>query len=61
MNVLEENRDTYLRLRRSPRRVMLIVLGVIAAHVVVISAAASWKGWMPKVGEGLIRVSIVHK
>ncbi len=58
MNLIEENRDRYLRHARSPRRILMIVLGVITFHVVVIGLAARWPGWMPKVGEGLIRVAI---
>ena len=58
MNLIEHNKEEYLRHARSPRRVMLIVLSVAVAHVVVISAAARWRGWMPKQGEGLIRVAI---
>ena len=58
MNLIEENRDRYLHHASSPRRILMIVLGVIVFHVVVISAAANWKGWMPKQGEGLIRVAI---
>ena len=59
MNVLEDNRDNYLKRSRSPGRVAAIVGGVIAIHLIVITAAAHWRGWNPKPGEGLIRVNIV--
>ena len=59
MNVIEENRDTYLRRSRSPGRVAAIVCGVVVFHIVLITAVANWRGWTPKLGEGLIRVNIV--
>ncbi len=58
MNLIEENRDRYIKQANSVGRVLLIVLGVIVFHVVVITAATKWHGWMPKQGEGLIKVAI---
>ena len=59
MNVIEQNRDDYLRRSRSPGRVAAIVGGVVVFHLIVITAVANWHGWTPKVGEGLVRVNIV--
>ncbi len=59
MNVLEDNRDNYLKRSRSPGRIAAIVGGVVVFHLVIITAVANWHGWNPKVGEGLIRVNIV--
>ncbi len=59
MNVIEQNRDNYLKRSRSPGRIAVIVGGVVVFHVVVITAVASWHGWTPKPGEGLVRVNIV--
>ena len=59
MNPIEQNRDNYLRRSRSRGRIAAIVGGVIVFHLIVITAVANWRGWVPKAGEGLIRVNIV--
>ena len=59
MNVIEQNRDNYLRRSRSFGRIAAIVGGVVVFHLVLITAVANWHGWTPKPGEGLVRVNIV--
>ena len=58
MNILEQNRDDYLARNRSPVRIIAIVVGIVVFHIVVITAVARWRGWMPTPGEGLITVAI---
>jgi len=43
----------------SPVRRAIIIGGVVIFHVVVITAVGQWKGWIPKIGPGLIHVTIV--